>query len=165
MLAVLLDNIRSIHNVGSVFRTSSGAGVSEIALAGITPTPGDLRLNKTALGAEMEIPWVYFETQYEAVDYYKLRGFKIISIEQTPKSISIDAHKFSSEEKIVFVFGNEINGVSKEFLDNSDIILDIPMLGKKNSLNVSVTAGVVLYQYLFNIGANESKDNKRFFEK
>lgn len=152
---VVLDNIRSAHNVGSVFRTSDGAGVSEIILGGYTPTPTDRfgrvqpEIAKTSLGASETIPW---ESVPEAELAKKLHALKqadytIVAIEQTSDSQSLTT--FTPPQKICYIFGNEVDGVRREVLAVADSIVDIPMLGAKESLNISVSVGVVLYHGLF----------------
>lgn len=149
---IILDNIRSAHNVGSIFRTADGAGVAKIYLVGQTPTPVDRfgrtvdKIAKTSLGASAMIPFEYVETEniLAIITKLKAEGFKIISIEQTPQSVSF--YDFLPPEKVCYVFGNEIDGVSKVILDESDEVVAIPMRGQKESLNVSVTAGIILFK-------------------
>lgn len=151
-IVVILDNIRSTYNVGSMFRTSDAAGVFEIALCGISPHPidrfGRLRndIAKVALGAEETISWKGFATTLEAIEFYRRQGFTIAALEQSPESVPYDT--FEAPEKIALVLGEETQGLSHELLDASDVILEIPMHGEKESLNVSVAAGVALYQLL-----------------
>ena len=146
---VILDNIRSVHNVGSLFRTSDGAGVDEILLVGITPAPqdrfGDKRedMAKVALGAEDSVRWKQFEDIDDAIVYAKEQGCSIVAVEQDDKSVPLK--EFKKPEKVAYIFGREVEGVSKEILDICDTIVEIPMQGIKNSLNVSVTAGIVLF--------------------
>jgi tRNA G18 (ribose-2'-O)-methylase SpoU len=150
--AVILDNIRSVHNVGSIFRTSDAAGINEIFLCGYTPQPVD-RFNrprkdlaKVALGAEKTIPWKYFEDVKECINELKKGGYTILAIEQAPNSV--DYKNVKLPEKVAFIFGNESLGIEKEILDLCDIIVEIPMLGEKESLNVSVSAGIALFRML-----------------
>ena len=146
---VILDNIRSVHNVGSVFRTADGAGVDEILLVGITPAPldrfGDKRedMAKVALGAEDSVPWKQFEDVNKAVAYVKEKECSVVAVEQDKMSVSLK--EFKKPEKVAYIFGREVEGVSKEVLDICDSVIEIPMAGIKNSLNVSVTAGIVLF--------------------
>lgn len=149
---VMLDNIRSAHNVGSIFRTSDGAGVSKIFLVGYTPAPTDRfgrpqpEIQKTSLGASEMVAWEQVEeTETKAkLDELKAEGFEIVSIEQSDKSISL--YDYSPKEKVCYIFGNEIDGVSEAIQEQSDTILEIPMHGTKESLNVGVTVGVVLFK-------------------
>jgi tRNA G18 (ribose-2'-O)-methylase SpoU len=149
---LVLDNIRSVHNVGSIFRTADAAGVAGIFLCGLTPQPvdrfGNLRqdLAKVALGAERTVSWKYFQKTNEAVRFLKRGGCWIIAVEQTGNSL--DYKKVKLKKKTAFVFGNELNGVSAEVLKESDLVAEIPMAGRKESLNVSVSAGVVLFRAL-----------------
>ncbi len=141
---VILDNIRSMHNVGSVFRTADAFLVEAIFLCGFTPQPPHRDIHKTALGATETIDWIYFATTVEAVNAVKEKGYKIFAIEQVEKSVSLE--KFSSTEKIAVVFGNEVEGVSNEVLPLCDGYIEIPQLGMKHSLNISVAAGIVLWE-------------------
>ena len=154
-VAVVLPDIRSAHNVGSIFRTSDAAGVSKIYISGYTPTPLNKfnrpqpQIAKTALGAEKTIPWEYFESHAVLLNKLKKECYKIISVEQTKKSIKYkDLNLSSLSKKIVFIFGNEVEGLPKTILNKADICIELPMNGMKESLNVAVTAGIVLFQYL-----------------
>lgn len=149
---VILDNIRSAHNVGSIFRTADGAGVEKIFLIGVTPCPIDRfgrqqpEIMKTSLGASDAVPWEY-KTDAEAVVLIRelqSDGVNVVAIEQTPASIFLD--QFKVPDKIAYIFGNEIDGVQKSFLEVADTAVEIPMKGKKESLNVSVTTGIVLFK-------------------
>lgn len=149
----MLDNVRSAQNVGSVFRTCEGAGVEKIYLGGYTPTPKDRfgrvrnDVAKTALGAETILPWQLLEKEQEVLTClrkYKLSQYKIIAIEQTNDSIPFCSANIP--QKAVYVFGNEIEGVSKNILNMVDEVIEIPMLGQKESLNVSVTVGIILFR-------------------
>ena len=149
---LILDNIRSAHNVGSIFRTADGAGVEKIFLVGVTPCPIDRfgrqqpEITKTSLGAAETVPWEY-ETDAEAVTLIRELqndGVVVVAIEQTPASISLD--QFKVPDKVAYIFGNEINGVQPTLIEESDNVVEIPMKGKKESLNVSVTTGIVLFK-------------------
>jgi tRNA G18 (ribose-2'-O)-methylase SpoU len=153
-IRLLLDDIRSVHNVGSIFRTAETVGVSRIYCAGTTPTPLD-RFNqkrsdfaKVALGAEDLISWEHLNqsASLRSVRALKKEGFKAISLEQD--SASIDYKKIKATEKMLIILGNEVGGVSRSLLKLSDQIAEIPLKGKKESLNVSVAAGVFLFQFL-----------------
>ncbi len=155
---VVLNNIRSMENVGSIFRTSDAAGVSKIYLVGITPAPTDrfgrenTKLLKSSLGSEEFVKWEKVDNFKELNEKLKKEGFKIIAIEQSPKSIDYKNLKTSkllaSNSKLALVFGNEVDGISEEDLELCDAIFEIGMLGKKESLNVSVTAGIILFSLL-----------------
>ncbi len=153
MKAVILDNIRSIHNVGSIFRTSDALGVEKIYLCGTTPTPIDRfgrdrkDLAKVALGAEKTISWEYFEKTENAIDALRNEKFQIIAIEQNERSI--DYKKVKAEANSAIVMGEEVHGITKEVLNLCDVIVEIPMKGKKESLNVSVAFGIAGFE-IFN---------------
>ena len=142
---VVLDNIRSMHNVGSVFRTADAFLAEGICLCGYTPQPPHRDIHKTALGATETVDWLYFPTTLEAVTELKIRGYKIFAVEQAEGSISLE--RFSAnDEKIAVVFGNEVEGVNAEVLPLCDGCIEIPQLGMKHSLNISVAAGIVLWK-------------------
>lgn len=150
---VFLDNIRSAQNVGAIFRTCDGAGVSKLVLVGYTPAPVDRfgrsqpAIAKTSLGATQTISFesVRDESCLEQLKRYKKEGYQIVPVEQVRESVSL--YDFSKPEKVVYIFGNEIGGVSDGILDLADTVLELPMAGMKESLNVSVTAGIVLYHH------------------
>ncbi|MCK5027300.1 MAG: RNA methyltransferase [Candidatus Pacebacteria bacterium] len=150
--AVILHNIRSVHNVGSIFRTCDAAGIDKIYLCGYTPQPVDRfgrprsDLGKVALGAEKSVKWEYIKNIEDCIKKLKEKGFEIVAIEQAENSV--DYKKVKIKEKTAFVLGNEPNGISKEILDTCDIIAEIPMKGEKESLNVSVSAGIALFRIL-----------------
>jgi tRNA G18 (ribose-2'-O)-methylase SpoU len=167
LITVVLPDIRSSHNIGSIFRTSDAVGVSSVVLAGYSPRPLDKfnrpqkEIAKTALGAEKDIPWTYEESAVKALRELKKNGFRIVGVEQTKKSINykdffkefLGDNKISKSEtkrgneiKLAIVFGNEVDGISKELLKLCDNVVDIPMKGNKESLNVSVSAGIILYE-------------------
>ncbi len=147
---VILDNIRSVYNVGSIFRTSDALGVDKIYLCGTTPTPIDrfgrarADLAKVALGAQKDIAWEYCDSTKVAINKLKKEGFKIVAVEQDKKSINYK--KFKPTKKIALLMGTEVTGLDKKTLSLCDRILEIPMIGKKESLNVSVSFGIVGYE-------------------
>lgn len=146
---VILDDIRSMHNVGSVFRTCDAFLVEAIYLCGFTPVPPHRDIHKTALGATETVRWKYFKTALEAVSEAKESGFKILAVEQAHHSIFL--HELSlKDEKTAFVFGNEVSGVSNEVLNMAEGVVEIPQFGSKHSLNVSVSIGVVLWETVRN---------------
>ena len=151
---VVLDNIRSAHNVGSMFRTADAFGITEIYLCGTSPTPIDKfnrprkDIAKVSLGAEKTVPWRYFSSSLRAVNSLKKKGIKILSIEQNENSADIHDIKLYQNTDIALVFGNEVGGVSLKILRVSDKIFEIPMCGKKESLNVSVAFGIVVSQIM-----------------
>lgn len=151
---VILDNIRSTFNVGSIFRTADSLNISKIIICGITPTPKDRfgrdrsDISKVSLGAERNVDWEYFPKASWVVKQLKKEGFKIIFIEQSDKSVDYKKIKLGKKDKIAFVLGNEVDGVAKSFLKLADMIAEIPMLGSKESLNVSVAFGIAAFRIL-----------------
>jgi tRNA G18 (ribose-2'-O)-methylase SpoU len=149
---IILDNIRSAHNVGSIFRTSDGAGVTHIYVCGYTPAPIDrfgrtvAEIKKTSLGASETMPWtaVADADVVALAATLKQGGYAVVAVEQTPSSVSLS--DFVVSEKVAYVLGNEIDGVSPTWLSVADVVLEIPMQGMKESLNVSVCAGIVLFR-------------------
>ncbi len=154
MKAVILDNIRSIHNAGSIFRTSDALGINTIYLCGTTPTPVDRfgrdrkDLAKVALGAEKTIAWEYYEKTEDAIKKLKADGFQIVAIEQAENSV--DYRKIKAKTNIALIMGEEVKGIQPEILKLCDGVAEIPMKGKKESLNVSVAFGVAAYA-IFNL--------------
>lgn len=146
-LVLLLDNIRSGHNVGSAFRSADAFGVEELALCGITARPPHREILKTALGATQSVRWQGFETSAEAVEFYKNKGYKIVAVEQLEPSTSLSDWLVQPDEPLVLIFGNEVNGLSDELLPLLDQGLEIPQFGSKHSFNVAVTLGIVLWAY------------------
>src|ERR1700744_818599 len=146
-VAVVLDNVRSMHNIGSIFRTSDGFAVEQIALCGITARPPHREIEKTALGATQSVSWTYFETPLQAVEQLRKDGYHIIAIEQAENSIMLNTFKPSSEEKYALFFGNEVNGVSDEVMQQIDACIEIPQFGTKHSFNIVVSAGIVLWDF------------------
>ena len=148
--AVLLHNIRSAHNVGSVFRTSDAAGVSQLFLSGYTPCPVDRfgreqpEIAKTALGAHAWLPWEYKKSPLTIINRLRKEGWQIVGVEQDTRSI--DYRNFKRTKPTLFILGNEVLGISPALRAKCDTILEIPMHGKKESLNVAVTAGIILFQ-------------------
>jgi len=140
----ILENIRSCHNVGSIFRTADGAGFRRIFCAGYTPTPPDRRIEKVSLGAENFIEWERVADSVACAKKLRANGFSIFALEQTDRSEPIFDADFP-EKKIAIVLGNEVDGVSDEILKMADRRLEIPMFGQKNSLNVSVAAGIAFF--------------------
>ena len=142
---ILLDNIRSMQNVGAIFRNADGAGFEKLILTWYTPYPPRSDIAKTALGWEKFIDWEYFQNTSEALDQIKKWGYKIWSVELTQDSIDYRELFKIKEEKVCLIMGNEVKWVSKELLDISDKVIVIPMRWQKESLNVSVAAGIVMY--------------------
>lgn len=145
-VVAVLDNIRSMHNVGSVFRTADAFLTEAIFLCGYTPQPPHRDINKTALGATETVDWMFFSSTVAAVIELKNNGYKVYAIEQTEGSISLEKFSANPGEKIAVVFGNEVEGVSDEVLNMVDGSIEIPQFGMKHSLNISVAAGIVLWE-------------------
>jgi 23S rRNA (guanosine2251-2'-O)-methyltransferase len=148
-VVVVLDNIRSCHNVGSVFRTSDALLVEKIYLCGITATPPDKEIRKTALGAENTVEWDYFTSTVDVVEQLHSNGYTLVAVEQVERSINLNDFFPQANEKIALVFGNEVKGVQQEVVNKCDKTVEIPQYGTKHSFNVSVSAGIVLWD-LFN---------------
>jgi tRNA G18 (ribose-2'-O)-methylase SpoU len=146
-LIVVLDEIRSLHNIGSVFRTSDAFRIESIYLCGITATPPHPELHKTALGAEYTVDWKYFKNTLDAVNKLKSDGYIVYSIEQAEGSTMLNDLKLDQTRKYAIVMGNEVKGVQQEVIDNSDGCIEIPQYGTKHSLNVSVTTGIVIWDF------------------
>ena len=145
-IIVVLDNIRSMHNVGSVFRSADAFLIEAVLLCGYTPQPPHRDIQKTALGATETIDWIYYESATEAVLSLKDKSYKVFAIEQTEGSVSLEKLTFMQFERIAIVMGNEVEGVGNEVLKLVDGSIEIPQLGMKHSLNVSVAAGIVLWE-------------------
>lgn len=145
-MVVVLDNIRSMHNVGSVFRSADAFLVEGICLCGYTPQPPHRDIHKTALGATETIDWIHLATTLEAVQQLKEKGYKVFALEQAEGSISLDQFKAAYSFPLAIVLGNEVEGVDAEVLKLCDGCIEIPQFGMKHSLNVSVAAGIVLWE-------------------
>jgi len=146
-VTVVLDNVRSMHNIGSIFRTSDGFAVQQIYLCGITALPPHREIEKTALGATNSVDWTHFETPLQAIEQLRSDGYKIIAIEQAEKSMMLNKFKPNSKEKYALIFGNEVNGVSDEVMEKIDTCIEIPQFGTKHSFNIVVSAGIVLWDF------------------
>lgn len=144
-LIVVLDNIRSLNNVGSVFRTSDAFLIEKIYLCGITATPPNKEIHKTALGATESVDWEYAEDTTELIEKLKDNNIKVLAIEQAENSTKLDTFSPEKGQKYAVVLGNEVKGVQQEVVNASDLCIEIPQLGTKHSLNISVTTGVVLW--------------------
>ena len=146
-LAVILDEVRSLHNIGSVFRTSDAFLVERIYLCGITATPPHPEMHKTALGAEDTVDWKYVKHTLEAVEELHNEGYTVLAIEQVEGSTMLDELELEPDKKYAIVMGNEVKGVQQEVIDACDGCIEIPQYGTKHSLNVSVTTGFVLWEF------------------
>jgi 23S rRNA (guanosine2251-2'-O)-methyltransferase len=145
-IVVVLENIRSAYNVGSVFRTADAFLIEGICIIGYSAKPPHKEIKKTALGAEDTVEWKYFKTTQEAIDDLKLKGFKIYAAEQAEGSLKLQHVKVENGEKIAVVFGNEVTGVEQNTIHHCDGCIEIPQLGMKHSLNIATAAGVVLWE-------------------
>ena len=146
-VTVVLDNVRSMQNVGAFFRTSDAFAVEHISLCGITATPPNREIHKTALGAEMTVEWDYFKTTKECIERLKEAGYKILAVEQVEGAVMLDQFESTAGERYALVFGNEVAGVDQQVVDLADGAIEIPQVGTKHSINVSVSAGVVLWNF------------------
>lgn len=146
-LVVVLDNVRSLNNIGSVFRTSDAFLVEKICLCGITATPPSQEIHKTALGAEDSVEWVYEKSALECVNKLKSDGYFVYSVEQVAGSTKLQNLTLEAGRKYAVVLGNEVKGVQQDVVDASDGCLELPQFGTKHSLNVSVTAGIVIWDF------------------
>jgi len=150
MKAIILENIRSLNNVGAIFRTADGAGFDRVVCIGYTPTPPRKEISKTALGAENFVPWEYYETIEDAINTYKNLDCTIIALEKNNKSTSLQDIKNNHHiwQNVAIIAGNELEGVSATAQAMADHICHLPMLGKKESLNVAVATGIALYTFI-----------------
>jgi tRNA G18 (ribose-2'-O)-methylase SpoU len=146
-LIVVLDDVRSMHNVGSVFRTGDAFRIEAVYLCGITSTPPMAEIHKTALGAEDSVNWRYFPSALEALNALKAEGYEVYAIEQAHGSTMLQDFKPQTDKKYAVVLGNEVKGVHQEVVDASDGCLEIPQFGTKHSMNVSVTGGIVIWHF------------------
>lgn len=145
-LIIIADNVRSMHNVGSIFRTSDAFLVEKIYLCGITPTPPHREIQKTALGATESVDWQYAENTLDVINQLKKEGWTILALEQTTNSVMLDDLKVEKGEKIAIVLGNEVEGVNQEVINLCHKAVEIPQFGTKHSFNVSVSCGIMLWQ-------------------
>ncbi len=149
---IVLDNVRSLNNVGSVFRTADAFLVEAVYLCGITGTPPNKEIQKTALGATESVAWEYFTTTLEAIKNLNDNKYIVYSIEQAESSIMLNNFMPSKKQKIAIVFGNEVKGVDQDVIDASSDVIEIPQLGTKHSLNISVSVGIVMWDLFLKLG-------------
>ena len=142
---IVLDNVRSAQNVGSVFRTMDAFRCAKLYICGISAVPPHREINKTALGSTQSVEWVYFEKTIDALEDLKANGVDIFAVEQTQNAIMLNDFKVDHHRKTAFIFGNEVNGVEQEIVDKADGSIEIPQYGSKHSLNISVCAGIVIW--------------------
>ncbi len=145
-LIVVMDNVRSLHNVGSVFRTADAFLVEAVYLCGITSTPPHAEIHKTALGAENTVEWKYFEDTHKAIEQLKTAGYTVFAIEQAVGSTMLSDLKLDNTKKYAVIFGNEVKGVQQSVVDACHGCIEIPQFGTKHSLNVSVTGGIIIWE-------------------
>ena len=151
-VTVILDNVRSAQNVGSFFRTADAFGIEHIALCGISATPPNREIHKTALGAEMSVAWSYYPTTLECVERLRTEGYRILAIEQIENSTMLNTFRAEEGVKYALVFGNEVDGVDQAVADVVDGAIEIPQVGIKHSLNVSVSAGILMWEMFRQFG-------------
>lgn len=146
-VVVVLDNVRSMHNIGSVFRTGDGFSIEKICLCGITAQPPHREIEKTALGATQSIAWEHFPTTLDAVASLRTQGYQIIAIEQAEGSLMLNTYTPQKDKKYALIFGNEVNGVDDEVMKQIDKCIEIPQFGTKHSFNITISAGIVLWDF------------------
>lgn len=146
-LVVVLDNVRSLHNVGSVFRTADAFLVEAVYLCGITSTPHHAEIHKTALGAENTVNWKYYEDTHFAIDELKAQGYTVFAIEQAEGSVMLPDLQLDKSKKYAVILGNEVKGVQQSVVDVCEGCIEIPQFGTKHSLNVSVTSGIIIWEF------------------
>jgi 23S rRNA (guanosine2251-2'-O)-methyltransferase len=144
---VVLDNVRSMHNIGSIFRTSDGFSIESIALCGITAQPPHREIEKTALGATQSVDWKYYGTTLEAVQFLRKDGYQILAVEQALDSTMLNTFIPDKEKKYALILGNEVNGVDEEVMKEIDKCIEIPQFGTKHSFNITIAAGIVLWDF------------------
>jgi 23S rRNA (guanosine2251-2'-O)-methyltransferase len=146
-IIVVLDNVRSMHNLGSIFRTSDGFSIESIALCGITAQPPHREIEKTALGATQSVDWKYYGTTLEAVQFLRKDGYQILAVEQALDSTMLNTFIPDKEKKYALILGNEVNGVDEEVMKEIDKCIEIPQFGTKHSFNITIAAGIVLWDF------------------
>lgn len=151
-IILILDDIRSLHNIGSVFRTCDAFLIEKIYLCGITATPPNKEIHKTALGATETVDWTYVEDVLHIIDSLKAENTRVYAIEQTENSIMLNQFEPIKNQKIALIFGNEVKGVSQKAIDLSEGVIEIPQLGSKHSLNIAVSAGIVVWDLFQKMG-------------
>lgn len=154
-MVVILDDVRSMHNVGSVFRTCDAFRIEKLYLCGISPTPPHREIHKTALGAEDSVNWEARKDILDLISELKQNNYTIIAVEQTENSVLLPEYKPQNTDRVAVILGNEVEGVSQEAINAADFVLEIPQFGTKHSLNVSVATGIVLYDIWSKLMNNE----------
>lgn len=146
-VVVVLDNVRSMHNIGSIFRTADGFSIEQVVLCGITAQPPHREIEKTALGATQSVAWSYYDTTLNAVAALKGNGYEIIAIEQATGSTMLNTFTPLKDKKYALIFGNEVNGVDEEVMKQVDECIEIPQFGTKHSFNITISAGIILWDF------------------
>lgn len=146
-VVVVLDNVRSMHNIGSIFRTADGFAIEQICLCGITAQPPHREIEKTALGATQSVDWQHFPTTLDAVENLRNNGYEIIAIEQAAGSTMLNTYQPATDKKFALIFGNEVNGVDEVVMAKIDECIEIPQFGTKHSFNITISAGIVLWDF------------------
>ena len=149
-IAVILDNIRSLNNIGSIFRSADAFAADRLLLCGITATPPSVEIHKTALGAENSVDWTYYPTTADAIAALRADGWTIAAIEQAADSVSLEDFHPDPDRKVAIILGHEVYGVDQSVIDSADLTIEIPQFGTKHSLNVAVTAGILLWHLTAN---------------
>jgi 23S rRNA (guanosine2251-2'-O)-methyltransferase len=149
---IVLDDVRSLNNIGSIFRTADAFRCKALYLCGITAVPPHREIHKTALGAEESVEWIYFKEVSEAIALLRQNDYIIVSVEQVKDSTSLPDFYPSPQKNYAFIFGHEVYGVKQELVDQSDLVLEIPQEGTKHSLNIAVSAGIVIWDYVAKVG-------------
>lgn len=157
-LVVVLDNVRSLHNVGSVFRTGDAFVIEAVYLCGITSTPPHAEIHKTALGAENTIEWKYFEDTHDALNKLKTKAYTVFAIEQAEGSTMLTELELDNTKKYAVVLGNEVKGVQQSVVDACDGCIEIPQFGTKHSLNVSVTGGIIIWEFFKKLSVSANSE-------
>lgn len=150
-LTVVLDNVRSLNNIGSIFRTSDAFSVERILLCGITATPPSPEIHKTALGAEDSVEWLYYENTVDAVNDLKRDGYTVCALEQVEGSVSLERFEVEAGARYAFIAGNEVDGVDQAVVDMCDVSLEIPQAGTKHSLNVAVSTALTIWHFFLKL--------------
>lgn len=151
-IVVVLDDVRSMNNVGAVFRSADAFGIAQLYLCGITPAPPHREIHKTALGAEESVAWTHCPDIHALLNQLKSQGYLLAAVEQTENSLSLPDLQLEARQQIAIILGNEVEGVQQSVIDASDVVLEIPQFGTKHSLNISVAAGIVMYEVRKRIG-------------
>ncbi len=155
-VAVILDNVRSMNNIGSIFRTADAFRLDKVILCGITATPPHKDIHRTALGATESVEWQYFERTEEAVQHLRNEGYVIVAVEQTENNHRLGEWQADPEKKYALVFGHEVRGIQQNVVNMADFSLEIPQFGTKHSLNISVCAGIVIWEFFKMAGHKKS---------